>query len=228
MLLVWQLVARVQACCQAPHRLLVQMDRGLGNSSAMLRALNNLGVDYLVRVKPQSTFTSRHGKTPALAQIAQRGHALSLAGWLFQNKAQTPVHLHIVWEQAYDQPWCLVTHTRQVRGRAYTYRIWQEESFRDLKSGGWRWQGARLRLPDRTERLLLAMSSAYGWTLTLGSLALTLPLTLQREIGRSADFQRSSLFRLGIRFFKRLSAIAQAQISFQLDFSQSSCLPRLC
>lgn len=174
-LLVWQLVARVQACCGDHHRLLVQMDMGLGNSSAMLRALNSLGVDYLVRVKPQSTFTSRRGKTPALAQIAQRGRALSLAGWLFQIKAQTPVHLHIVWEQAYDQPWCLVTNTRQVRGRAYTYRIWQEESFRDLKSGGWRWQGARLRLPDRAERLLLAMSSAYGWTLTLGSLALTCP-----------------------------------------------------
>lgn len=227
-LLVWQLVARVQACCEVQHRLVVQMDMGLGNSSAMLRALNNLGVDYLVRVKPQSTFTSRRGKTQALGQIAQRGRALSLAGWLFQGKAQTKIHLHLVWEDGYDQPWCLVTNTRQVRGRAYGYRVWQEESFRDLKSGGWRWQGAWLHIPDRAERLLLAMSIAYGWILTLGSLAFSLPLALRREIGTANDFLRYSLFRLGIRFFKRLSVIAQEQIIFQLDFSQPDCLPRLC
>lgn len=227
-LLVWQLVARVQACCDARQRLLVQMDMGLGNSSAMLRALNKLGVDYLVRVKPQSTFTSRRGKTHTLRQLAQRGRALSLAGWLFQNKARTRVRLHVVWEDGYDQPWCLVTNTRQVRGRAYGYRVWQEESFRDFKSGGWRWQGARLRMPDRAERLLLAMSIAYGWTLTLGSLAFDLPLALQRELGSTNDFQRYSLFRLGIRFFKRLSVIAQEHLVYDLDFSQPDFLPQLC
>jgi len=225
-LLVWQLVARVQACCDARQRLLVQMDMGLGNSSAMLRALNHLGVDYLVRVKPQSTFTSRRGKTQALHQIAQRGRALSLAGWLFQSRM--PVHLHIVWEKAYDQPWCLVTNTRHVRGRAYGYRVWQEESFRDLKSGGWHWQGARLRIPDRAERLLLAMSIAYGWILTLGSLAFDLPVALRRQLGSADDFRRYSLFRLGIRFFKRLSAIAREQIIYDLNFAQPDCLPRLC
>lgn len=227
-LLVWQLVARVQACCGDTQRLLVQMDMGLGNSSAMLRALNNLGVDYLVRVKPQSTFTSRQGKSQTLKRLAQRGRALSLAGWLFQGRAQTQVHLHLVWGADYAEPWCLVSNTRQVRGRAYGYRVWQEESFRDLKSGGWRWQGAHLRIPDRAERLLLAMGIAYGWTLTLGSLAFNLPLSLQREIGSADDFRRHSLFRLGIRLFKRLSLVAQEQISFQLDFSQPNCLPRLC
>ena len=49
--LIYGLLAHVLSALPAEARPLVQMDRGLAHSSAMLRALKRLKVDYLVRVK---------------------------------------------------------------------------------------------------------------------------------------------------------------------------------
>jgi hypothetical protein len=68
-----------------------------------------------------------------------------------------------------DDPWLLITDlpaspTRCCESRHRTqegalHRTQGEALFRDRTSFGWQWQDSRVRLPDRVDRLLLALSS---------------------------------------------------------------------
>lgn len=47
-------------------------------------------------------------------------------------------------------------------------RSWIENSFKDLKSGGWQWQKTRMSDPVRAARLWLALSIATLWVVNVG------------------------------------------------------------
>lgn len=203
-LLIWGLLAKVLAALPTDSRPLVQMDRGLGHSSAMLKALQRLGIHYQVRVKQNATFTSRRGHTCALGDLIKPGEPPVIAhGWLFRGHKQVAVTVHLLWELGQREPWCLVTNDPEVYGAVYALRVWQEESFRDLKSGGWQWQCSYVTSPDHAERLVLVLAVAYAWMLTQGTLVLHGPPEYQDEVyaGRTNKY---SLFRSGLRFFKRM------------------------
>src|SRR4029077_1411521 len=123
---------------------LVQMDRGLAHSSAMLRALNQLGLDYLARVKPNARFTSRRGFSQRLSQWVIPGEAFNVHGSLFTRHHAIRGTICLIWEGGQAEPWCLFTNVPRLIGHRYALRWWQEESFKDLKSGGWQWQTSHL------------------------------------------------------------------------------------
>lgn len=203
-LLVWGLLARVLQALPAGSRPLVQMDRGLAHSSAMLKALNSLEVKYLVRVKQNATFTSHRGHRCLLKDLIKPGEQLVVHGALFNGNKQVKGSIYLLWEAGQHQPWCLITNDPTVKGPFYACRMWQEESFRDLKSGGWQWQCSYVTTPDHAQRLILALTAAYAWMLTQGTLVLYADTALQREV---FDGKRNkySIFRSGLRFFKRMS-----------------------
>jgi len=216
-LLIWGLLARVVEWLPSSARPLVEMDRGLGHSSAMLRALRTLPLSYLVRVKNTACFTSSRGQTRRLRALIHPGERLVCHGTLFTRPHAVPAHLSLVWEAGQDEPWCLVTNDPTLRAAGYAVRMWQEESFRDLKSGGWQWQRSQVTLPRRAERLVLALALAYAWMLTLGTLVAHDP-ALQGEI--CADrVNKYSLFRSGLRFFKRFSQIDLSKLYVGLFFA---------
>ena len=161
--LIWGLLAKVLEALPADARPLVQMDRGLMHSSAMIKALKQLGVKFQGRVKQNATFTSRRGHRCQLRDLVKMGEHLTCYGTLFQDAKQVSVIVHLIWEKGQKQPWCLITNDRSVRGPVYALRMWQEESFRDLKSGGWQWQCSYVTTPDHAQRLLLVLTLAYAW-----------------------------------------------------------------
>jgi hypothetical protein len=222
-LLVWGLLAQVLAALPAGSRPLVQMDRGLGHSSAMLKALNNLGVDYLVRVKQNATFTSRRGRRCSLAALIKPGEQIRTCGTLFGGSKQVRGIIHLIWELGQHQPWCLITNDPTIRGALYARRIWQEESFRDLKSGGWQWHCSYVTTPDHAQRLLLALALAYAWMLTQGTLILYADTALQREVF-DGQHNKYSVFRSGLRFFKRMIQVDPHKICVGLFFAPYSQL----
>jgi hypothetical protein len=217
-LLVWQLLARVLSVIPLACRPVVQMDRGLAHSSAMLKALNNLGVTYLVRVKGAAIFTSRRGHHQALKEMIKCGEALKASGYLFRGHKQVKVIVHLVWMPVQREAWYLVTNDKDLPAPLYARRMWQEESFRDLKSGGWQWEGSHITCPYRMERLILALALAYAWMLTLGAFAFHADADTQRCIGSRDDFKRLSIFRLGLRFFKHFSASTPHRLFVGLFF----------
>jgi hypothetical protein len=217
-LLVWGLLAQVLEALPAGSRPLVQMDRGLGHSSAMLKALNNLGVDYLVRIKQNATFTSRRGHRCLLEDLIKPGEQITVRGTLFRGHQQVRGIIHLIWEAGQRQPWCLITHDRSIRGSLYARRVWQEESFRDLKSGGWQWQCSYVTTPDHAQRLLLALALAYAWMLTQGTFVLYGDAALQREVFEGLH-NKYSVFRSGLRFFKRMIQTDPQKIRVGLFFA---------
>jgi len=217
-LLIWGLLARVVSWLPSSARPLVEMDRGLGHSSAMLRALRNLPLSYLVRVKNTACFTSSRGHTSRLKALIHQGERLTCHGTLFTGAHRLSTHLCLVWEAGQEEPWCLVTNDPTLRAAGYAVRMWQEESFRDLKSGGWQWQRSQLSSPRRAERLILALALAYAWMLTLGTFVAHADPALQREV--CADgLNKYSLFRTGLRFFKRFSFLQSAKLYVGLFFA---------
>jgi hypothetical protein len=202
-LLIYGLLAHVLTLLPAGVRPLVQMDRGLAHSAAMLRALKALEVDFLVRVKQTARFTSRRGHSQLLSQLVKYGERSAVQGTLFARDHAVSGRICLIWEVGQREAWCLFTNLRQLDGGRYGLRWWQEESFKDLKSGGWQWQHSRIACPERMARLLLAMAVAYGWMLSLGSQLGDQPPAVQRQVATADDFQRYSLFRLGLRWFKR-------------------------
>lgn len=217
-LLVWGLLAQVLAALPAGSRPLVQMDRGLGHSSAMLKALNNLGLAYLVRVKQNATFTSRRGHRCLLQDLIKPGEQITARGTLFRNRKQVRGIIHLIWEAGQTQPWCLITNDRSIRGSLYARRVWQEESFRDLKSGGWQWQCSYVTTPDHAQRLLLALALAYAWMLTQGTFVLYADAALQREVF-AGQHNKYSIFRSGLRLFKRMIHADPQKIRVGLFFA---------
>jgi hypothetical protein len=195
------LLSRVKKSLSKPLEVLVLADRGIGTSPDLCRAVQALDWHYLFRVTCQTKIVTDDSDY-TIAQQVQAGEIWGISGQIFKKRGQIPAHARALWAVGYDEPWALVTNDERLTGHEYARRNWQEQSFRDLKSGGWQWGDCRIRHPDHLSRLLLLLTLAYGWMLALGSQAVSVdycqPL-LQRDDG---TWRRQwSLFKEGLRFF---------------------------
>lgn len=204
------------------RQIVVQADRGIGNSSNLMNKIAEMGLFFLFRVKQSSVFIADNGEQDTLGTLTQPGGTWYAEGILF-TKRKIKSCVHVIWDKGQDEPWCLATNLVDLAGRDYAMRVWQEESFRDLKSGGWQWQNCLSRNPDTIDRLLLPMAIAYAWCISLGLLFYQLDETVQRQIDYVRKHVKYSIFRKGIRYFKRMFALDDELHYFQIgpfyDFS---------
>lgn len=205
---------------------LVQADRGIGCSPALVKVVQDMHWHFLFRVQKSTRLKTTSGKIHALGDLVHPGESWSGRGQVFKKAGWIDLSVHLIWDSGYRDLWCLITNDPTLCGRTYTQRAWQEASFRDLKSDGWQWQASRIFTPAHADRLLLVMTLAYALTLTAGSLALARPDTYP-----VAKFSRSrtpfSLFRLGLRLLDSLP-VNTALHRIRLAFSRPPPLPSLC
>jgi hypothetical protein len=182
-------------------KVLLLADRGIGTSPALCRVVEGLGWHYLFRVTYQSKILTAEGDL-TIAQQVQPGEIWAASGLVFKKRGQVPAHARALWSVGYNEPWALVTNDHRLTGHEYARRNWQEQSFRDLKSGGWHWGASRVRHPDHVARLLVLLVLAYVWMIALGSQAVA-EGRAQHLIRRPDGKRRRawSLFREGLRFF---------------------------
>ena len=193
----------------------------------MLRALQSLGVEYLVRVKATARFTTRSGISQLLKHWAQRGHVLRVRGSLFDRDHACTGTICLLWEEGQDEAWCLFSNSPRAIGHYYALRWWQEESFRDLKSAGWHWPSSHLRCPLRMERLLLVMAIAYALTLSSGVQVWSQPPRVRNLTATSDELLRLSLFSLGLRYLRRVLADVAPLNPFLLCFPPPAFFRRI-
>lgn len=197
------MLERVMASLPADSRPLIQADRGIGCSSKLMRACRDRGWNYLFRMQRTSILTTRRGKRMALGQLAHRNEVWCGYGRLFNcSRRHVYSFVLVAWQDGQIEPWCLATNDPSVESHHYAIRMWQELSFKDLKSAGWQWQQSHLEDPERTSRLLLALTLAYAWTMTQGTFVLH-DEDLIRDICDAQPYAYST-FRAGLRFFKRM------------------------
>jgi hypothetical protein len=199
--LIEEMLKTVQRGIPAEQTVIVLADRGIGTSPDLCRAVEGLGWLYLFRVTKHSKICTEVGDF-AIAATVQEGEVWAASGRVFKKRGRVPAHARAIWAVGYDEPWALVTNCEALTGHEYAQRNWQEQSFRDLKSGGWQWGASRIRHPDHMERLLVVLVVAYAWILALGGRAV--------QAGRAHSLQRHpdgqvrrhwSLFKEGLQFF---------------------------
>ena len=88
--------------------------------------------------------------------------------------------------------------------------MWIELMFRDMKSSGWEWERSRVWIPERADRLWLAMSLAYALALSLGAATVGSKKAMKEVAGGAARAARTSLFRLGLDAFNRCLELGDA------------------
>ena len=198
------LIAKLLACLKPSIpdgcEVLVLADRGIGTSPQLCRVVDSLGWHYLFRVSCQTKLVTPQADYTIAAQV-RPGEIWAGSGLIFKKRGRIPAHALALWEVGYDEPWALVTNHPPLSGHEYARRNWQEQSFRDLKSGGWHWDESHVRLPENADRLLIVLVVAYVWTVALGSQAVAsqqaAPL-IRRQAALPA--RCLSLFREGLDF----------------------------
>jgi hypothetical protein len=199
--LIEALLRTVKAHLPPGTEVLLLADRGLGTSPALCRRVAALGWHYLFRVTCQSKIITQTGDL-TIAQQVQPGEVWAASGLVFKKRGQIPAHARALWSVGYEEPWALVTNDERLTGHEYARRNWQEQSFRDLKSGGWHWGESRVRQPDHVARLLVLLVLAYSWVVALGSQAVAAGRA--QPLVRRADGSLRrlwSLFKEGLNFF---------------------------
>lgn len=195
------LLRQVKAGLPPQMAVLVLADRGIGTSPDLCRRVAGLGWHYLFRVTCQTKIVTQEGDVTIAHQV-QPGEIWLGSGRIFKKRGQIPAHARALWSSGYAEPWALVTNDERLTGHEYARRNWQEQSFRDLKSGGWHWGDSRLRHPDHVARLLVLLALAYVWIVALGSQAVdqqcSQPLTRRPD---GPPRRQWSLFKEGLRFF---------------------------
>jgi len=170
---------------------LLQADRGIGTSPDLIRVVTALGWQYLFRVEGQTHFQLPDGQSIALQDLVTSAGRRSAQGHVFKKAGWLDCMAHLIWDLPYSQAWCLVT------ARVYAQRYWQEAAFRDLKSDGWHWQNSPVFIPHHANLLLLVLSIAYAFPLSLGTLAFEQPALAVRLLDK-----RCSVFRNGLRLWQ--------------------------
>jgi Transposase DDE domain len=194
------LLAMVKAGLPEGCEVLVLADRGIGCSPDLCRAVERLGWRYLFRLTCQTKIVTADAEY-TIAQQVQPGEIWAASGLVFKKRGHIPGRALALWGLGYDEPWALITNDHQLTGHEYARRNWQEQSFRDLKSGGWHWDESLVRHPDHVTRLLVLLVVAYCWTVALGSQAVMAQASQPLIRRAAATPQRFfSLFREGLDF----------------------------
>lgn len=186
----------------------VEADRGIGNSPKLLRGIEARGWHYLVRVSQGVRLQLADGsQVPVGSLISQEGErwegevlAFKKAGWL---KCRAVLE----WGPGCREPWLLLTNHTPAQAQWYRQRWWEELAFKDCKSNGWNWQRSHVWNPEHANRLWLVMALAGAWMISLGSRVRD-HRQLLVELTRGTAI-RNSLFNLGLRFFQRWTSLGR-------------------
>ena len=191
-----------------PVTVLVEADRGIGNSPKLLRAIEGMGWHYLVRVSKMVRLKLADGRQrPIGSLISQEGDswegevaAFKKAGWL---KCRAVLEGGV----GHREPWLLLTNHSSAQAQWYGRRWWEELAFKDCKSNGWNWQRWHVWDPEHANRLWLVMALAGAWVISLGARVRD-NKRLLAELTRGTTI-RNSLFNLGLRYFQRWNGLGR-------------------
>jgi hypothetical protein len=216
--LIAGLLQRIADLLPAGHAIpLVEVDRGLGTSPDLVRVIETLGWQYLFRIQNLTHVQLNDGRDCEIQSLVGPGQRIRSEGRVFKGDGfSIPATLHVIWHTAYDEPWCLITNDPALVGDEYAWRVWEEEAFRDLKSGGWKWNQSHVWRPDHAQRLVLILALAYAFTLSIGVFVLSAPVVLRKRIVRG-NRSPYGIFRLGLRYLLDLWRTHRS-FDFSLDF----------
>jgi hypothetical protein len=161
------------------------------------------GWHYALRTAKNITITQPADEL-ALSDLAPlAGQDKFLTGVRFTHHQVGPVNIAILWDEAEQEHFYLVTDadTLAQAQKWYRRRYRIETLFSDSKSRGFGLDKSGLRHPERLARLVIAVFLAYIWMIYLGTLVIT---NLHLGLIARTDRFVNSLFHLGRAYLDRI------------------------
>src|ERR1044071_3574258 len=136
------------------YEVLVEADRGLGTSPALLRCVEKRGWRFLVRVQGQVRLLLPDGSKVTFRSVISRpGQQWSAEVKAFAKSGWRSCWALAYWAKGQKEPWLLLTNSPAVKAQQYGWRMWEELAFRDFKSYGWHWERSHVWDPEHANRL---------------------------------------------------------------------------
>lgn len=199
--MIGELLSLIQKAMPSGMKAIVLADRGIGTSPKLCKQVNERGLKYLFRITRQTKIVTEAGELTIYHQ-AKPGRSWSASGRVFKKRGHIPAHVRVIWEKACVEPWLLVSNDTSLTGHEYAQRNWQEQTFRDLKSGGWNWPKSYLRCPQKMSRFLAILAVAYTWMINFGCYAVEQGRARGLIRDKAGKWRRQwSLFKEGLQFF---------------------------
>lgn len=214
--LIDTLLGWVAAALPPRCQVLVETDRGLSSSPALLRRIRKRGWYYLVRVQRALLVRGQDGQELRLgALISRPGQHWSGRVQVFKSAGWLECWAIAYWGRGHQEPWLLLTDYAPAQASWYGWRMWEELAFRDFKSTGWKWHKSRVWDPEHANRLWLVLALAYAWVLSLGTQGDCLR-EVRPELTRGTQ-RRRSLFALGLRLLSRAEELLN-KLAYAFNF----------
>jgi hypothetical protein len=169
---------------------------------APVDACRESGWHYVLRLQGQTRVRLPDGSVRSARGLAPRAGARWLgAAEAFRTAGWRGAGVVATWEPGMREPWLLLTDERASlrHRRAYAQRVWAEESFRDDKSAGFRWEASRGDDPAHAGRSLPVLAPAMALAAGLGGEAVEAGRRRRLE-GRRG--RRLSAVQVGLRWLR--------------------------
>jgi hypothetical protein len=199
--LVRGLLRQVLRCLPEGVTVVLLADRGLC-WPLLVDWCTDHGWHYVLRLQSQTKVVGSDGVERQARELAPRvgtrwlgeAEVFKKAGWRGANVVAT-------WERDMKEPWLLLTDQRASLRHCRTYgkRMWEEESFRDDKGMGFRWEKSQVNDPAHALRLLLVLALALVLATSQGSVVLKSGRRRQLDPHRR---RRLSVVQLGLRWLR--------------------------
>ena len=197
--------------CYATGGVTVVADRGFGNGPLFQYLSEELGFEYVIRLRGDIYVTSAKGeRRKASDWVGVNGRSRTLRGATVTDAHALPVGTVVcVHAKAMKEPWCVVASEDKIGTRTliryYAKRWGIETSFRDIKD---------MRFGMGMSAMRIKQTRRRGRMLLLGALSIAL-LTLLGAAGKSLGYDRwlkantvkyrtHSLFRQGLMLYEHI------------------------
>jgi hypothetical protein len=205
-------------CAVLPEgvRVTVVADRGFADSKLFVFLTEELGFDYLIRLRSNIYVEAESGEVRKAAEWVGRGGRMRVLRNACVTAQRTAVPVFVgVQEKAMKDLWCLVSSRADWTGsqlkQAYGRRFSVEESFRDLKNPrlGLGLKQTVITRNDRRDMLFLLASLAHALLTLLGKAGQE--LGMERWLG-ATKAGGISLFRQGLLLWDLLPRMREDRL----------------
>jgi hypothetical protein len=192
-------------------RVTLLCDRGLA-WPAVMDCVRRLGWGHVMRLQRSTRVTlPGDGQVVAAGQLVGRpGERWHGRAMIFKKAGWRAAHLTALWDRRSKEPWLLAAREDGGPGglraaTAYAKRNWCEQTFRDEKSGHFRWDQSHVTDPSRALRVVVVMALATLLSISLGTWLI--------KSGRRKDLdphrrRRLSVMQLGVRWLQHMLIVA--------------------
>lgn len=169
----WERLLRQVASAIPPDwHVIVLADRGL-YAPWLYTAIRACGWHPFLRINQQGSFRPLgQGRfRPLSGLLPTPSHTWVGAVECFKSRsARLRCTLLAGWEAPHAEPWLILTDLPPDSSTAlwYSLRTWIEQSFKDMKRGGWHWEQTKMTDPQRATRLWLVLAVATLWSVSVG------------------------------------------------------------